>query len=103
MENLENITRVDGWSKLIQAIRNNSPVIETSARCISPICLLDFLSPTGLMDKMYLEIEEALKNSSTTLLIGEYACKTSERIASKFSKTYKGRNQEYIEHSLEAE
>lgn len=101
--NLEQIARVDNWKGLIEAIRNNSKIVETKDRCINPTCRLDFLSPSGLIDRMYEEIENALKDSKTERIIGEYACKRSESIASKYNKFYTGRKEEYIDHSLEAE
>ena len=52
---------------------------------------------------MYNELEEVLKNSNTKIIIGEYPCKRSESITSKYNKVYTGRRNEYIDHSLEAE
>ena len=104
MENkLEQITQVNSWKELVEALRNNSKIVETKDRCINPTCRLDFLSPSGLIDRMYSELETALKDSKTERIIGEYPCKRSESITSKYGKSYTGRRKEYIDHSLEAE
>ena len=100
---MQETRKVESWPDFIKAIRENVPVVETIDRCISPNCFFDFLSPNGMIDEFYLELQGALRDSKTHTIIGEYSCKASEEIAEKFGKIYLGRRKGYVGHSLEEE